>query len=138
MEIRKLMKTDVVSVQADEPLINAVEATSSERIRHVPVLDGERLVGIVTNNDIKHATPSPLLEGSEAHYRKILHETPVSRIMRRYPITASPDTPVADVVRLMIDNRIGAVPIVEGEKLVGIVSELDILRSYLRVLEVLE
>ncbi len=138
MQIRTLMKTDVVTLQADEPLINAVEATASERIRHVPVLDGKRLVGIISHTDIKHATPSPLLEGSQAQYQPMLHDTPVSRIMRRAPITAPPDASLADVVRLMVDSKIGAVPIVEGDELVGIVSEVDVLRTYLQILEVFE
>ena len=138
MQIRKLMRTDVVTLQADEPLINAVEATASERIRHVPVLDGDRLVGILSQNDIKHATPSPLVEGNEAQYRTILHETPVRRIMRRAPITAPPDATLSDIIRLMVDHKIGSVPILEGQKLVGIVSELDVLRTCLRVLEIIE
>ncbi len=138
MQIRKLMQTDVVTLQADEPIISAVEATATERIRHLPVLQGKKLVGIISLSDIHHATPSPLVEGSGEHYHKLLHETPVSRIMRRAPITASPDASLADVVRLLIDHKIGAVPIVEGGKLVGIVSELDVLRTYLSVLEVFE
>ncbi|MBL7223036.1 MAG: CBS domain-containing protein [Candidatus Brocadiae bacterium] len=138
MQIRKIMQTDVATLQHDEPLIDAVETTASERIRHIPVLEGSRLVGIISATDIKHATPSPLLEGNQADYRKILHGTPVSRIMRRSPITASPDDSLGTVVRLMVDNKIGAILIVEGEQLVGIVSELDILRTYLQVLEVIE
>ena len=132
------MQTDVVTLQADEPLINAIEATTSERIRHLPVLREKRLVGIVSVTDIRHAMPSPLVEGSEAQYHRLLNETPVSRIMRRAPITASPDTSLADLVRLMLDNKIGAVPVVQDGELVGIVSELDVLRTYLSVLEVFE
>ena len=138
MQIRKLMHTDLVTLQADEPLIEAVEATASERIRHIPVLEGEQLVGIVSMSDIRHATPSPLIEGNEADYRKILHETPVRRIMRRAPITVPPNATLASVVRRMVDHKIGAVLVTDGEQLVGIVSELDILRSYLDVLQMVE
>ena len=118
--------------------MNAVEATASARIRHIPILDGERLVGILTENDIRHATPSALVQGNEALYRRILNETPVSRIMRRAPVTVGPDATMGRLVRLMIENKIGAVPVVEGDKLVGIVSELDVLRSYLELLQLVE
>jgi len=138
MNVRKLMRTDLVTLQADEPLINAVEAAAAEGIRHLPILEGERLVGIVSENDIKHATPSPLVEGNEAEYRRILDETPLSRVMRRAPIAASPDATMADVVRLLLEHKVGAIPIVEGERLVGIVSELDVHAAFLRVLEALE
>jgi acetoin utilization protein AcuB len=138
MKIRSIMRTKVVTLQANEPFINAVEATASERIRHLPVLEGERLVGILTLTDIKHASPSPLVQGSKTQYRKLLAETPVSRIMRAAPYTASPDASMAEVVRLMVQNKIGAVPIVEGGKLVGIVSELDVLKTFLTVLKAIE
>jgi len=138
MRIRDLMQTNVVTLQADEPLIDAFEATASERIRHMPVLDGDRLVGILSLTDIKHATPSPLLDGNKEQYDKLLNETPVRRIMRKAPITCAPDASLADVVRLMVEHKIGAVPVVEGGKLVGIVSEIDVLRTYLQVLEVFE
>ena len=138
MKIRDRMQTDVISLQADEPLINAVEATASARIRHIPILDGERLVGILSENDIKHATPSALIQGNEALYRRILTETPVSRVMRRAPITIGPDATMGRLVRLMLENKIGAVPVVEGDKLVGIISELDVLRSYLELLQLVE
>jgi len=138
MKVREIMATDVVALQADEPVIHAVEFTASERIRHLPILEGDKLVGIVSMNDIKHATPSPLLDGSEANYRRVFHETPLRRLMRRAPLTAAPDDDLGKVVRLMVDNRVGAVPVVEDEKLVGIVSELDVLRVFLKVLDILE
>lgn len=138
MKIRDRMQTDVIALQANEPLVNAVEATASMRIRHIPILDGETLVGIVTENDIKHATPSALIQGNEQLYRKILNDTPVSRIMRRAPITVSPDTTMGKLVATMLDNKIGAVPVIEDGKLVGIISELDVLRSYLDVLQIVE
>jgi len=65
MRVRDLMQKDVISLQSDEPLINAVEATASEHIRHLPVLEGETLVGILSSTDIKHAVPSPLIEGNK-------------------------------------------------------------------------
>lgn len=138
MKIRKIMRTDVVTLQADEPLIRAVEVMEAEHIRHLPILEGDQLVGIVTIFDIKHVTPSPLIEGSQERYHQVFDKTPVSHIMRRAPITASPNASLADVVRLMIDGKATAVCVVEGKRLVGIVSELDVLNTFLEVLKALE
>ncbi len=138
MRVRDLMQKDVISLQSDEPLINAVEATASERIRHLPVLEGETLVGILSSTDIKHAVPSPLIEGNKEEYDRVLNTTPVSRVMRRHPISVAPDATLAEVVRLMVENKVGAVLVVEDGKLVGIVSELDVLRTFRSVLEILE
>jgi len=138
MRVRDLMQKDVISLQSDEPLINAVEATASEHIRHLPVLEGETLVGILSSTDIKHAVPSPLIEGNKEEYDRVLNTTPVSRVMRRHPISVAPDATLAEVVRLMVENKVGAVLVVEDGKLVGIVSELDVLRTFQNVLEILE
>ena len=131
MNILQYMQTDLVCLQADEPLINAVEAASSERIRHLPILEGERLVGIVSDRDIKQACPSALIEDGEAEYDHILRDTPVRRIMRAWPVTIGPDTTFAESVRLMLDHRIGALPVVDGGKLLGLVTHADMLRAFL-------
>jgi len=138
VKIDKIMQRHVITLQVDEPLINAVEATASERVRHLPILDGDRLVGIMSDRDITRATPSPLLGDQRPEYARILNTTLVSRIMRSAPITAPPDASLAEVVRLMVDNKIGAVPVVSDGRIVGIVSELDIMRTFLRMLEVIE
>jgi acetoin utilization protein AcuB len=138
MNIRKRMQTEIVTLQVDEPLANAVEATSSERIRHLPILDGERLVGMVSDRDIKRALPSAVIEGNKAEYDRVLNETPVRRIMRGSPITVGPTASLADVTRLMLDHRISAIPVVEGGKLVGLLTDTDVLQAFLEVLETLE
>ncbi len=138
MRVRDMMQKDVITLQSDEPLINAVEATASERIRHLPILEGERLVGILSATDIKHAVPSPLIEGNKEEYDRVLNTTPVSRVMRRQPLSVAPEASLAEVVRLMIENKVGAILVVEDGRLVGIVSELDVLATFRKVLEILE
>jgi len=138
MQVRKIMRTEVITVQASDPLVRAAELTTSEHIRHLPVLDGERLVGILSIKDIRHATPSPLLEGSQAEYRRVFRDTPVSRIMRCAPITVGPEASLAEAAELMVENKIGALPVVDGGRLVGIVSEIDLLKAFLAVLRAIE
>jgi len=138
MNIRKRMQTEIVTLQVNEPLANAVEATASEQIRHLPILDGDRLVGMVSDRDIKQALPSAIIEGNKAEYDRVLRETPVRRIMRVSPITVGPSASLADVIRLMLDHRISAIPIVEGGKLVGLLTDTDVLQAFLELLETLE
>jgi acetoin utilization protein AcuB len=138
MNVRKRMQTDIVALQKDEPLLSAVEATASERIRHLPVLDGDRLVGMVSDRDINRAMPSALVEGSKADYARILRETPVSHIMRRDPVTAGPAATMSDIIRLMLRFKISAVPIVEGGKLVGLITDTDVISTFLEVLQAIE
>ena len=134
MNILQYMQTELVCLQADEPLMNAVEAASSERIRHLPILEGGRLVGIVSDRDIKQACPSALIEEGEAEYDQILRETPVRRIMRAWPVTIGPDATVAEAVGVMLDQKIGALPVVDGGKLLGLITHTDMLRAFLDTL----
>ncbi|NQT89133.1 CBS domain-containing protein [bacterium] len=137
MNVQKIMKTDLVTIQADETVQQAVAICAAAHIRHLPVLEGEELIGIITQNDIRHATPSPIGEaGEEANHAFLA--TPVRRVMKRAPITASPNQKLRDVVHLMVENKIGAVPVVSAGRLVGIVSELDVMRCLLQILDLLE
>ena len=135
MNILQFMQTELVTAQSHEPLISAVEALAAEGIHHLPILDGDRLVGMVTDTDIKQACPSPLIEGSETAYAAILRDTPLRRIMRAVPTTVGPDARIADVARLMISQGIRAVPVVDGHKLLGILTETDMLRVLLSLLK---
>jgi len=131
------MITEVVTIQADDTVERAIAVCEQAGIRHLPVLEGDELIGIVTQNDIRHATPSPIGEiGEEAN--RLFLATPVRKVMKRAPITATPNHRFKDVVRLMVENKIGAVPIVSAGRLVGIVSELDALRCLLQILDLVE
>lgn len=102
-------------------------------IRHLPVLDDrERLVGVVTDRDIKRASPS---EATSLDIHEILYlveKIAVSRVMSREPITVAPDTSVREAAKIMVDRKIGCLPVVSGEKLVGIVTGIDLLRLVAR------
>ncbi len=137
MNVQKIMTTDLVTIQADDSVERAVQVCEEAGIRHLPVLEGNELIGIITQNDIRHATPSPIGEAGEEAHREFL-ATPVRKVMKRAPITARPNQKLRDVVRLMVENKIGAVPIVSAGRLVGIVSELDALRCLLQILDLLE
>jgi acetoin utilization protein AcuB len=121
------MSTQPVTVLANTPITEALRTMRDGGVRRMPVLDEEgRLVGIVSEKDLLYASPSPVssLTVSEMHY--LLSHLLVSELMSREVITISPDTPVEEAARIMVDCRIGGLPVMEGDRLVGIITETDV------------
>lgn len=122
------MARDVRFVREQDPLTKAVDLITERRIRHLPVLaELERLVGIVTDRDVKLALPSSLLD-QPPDWREVFDRIPVSRIMTRDPYCIHPDEAIETGISLMIQHRIGCLPVVEEGSLVGILTETDALR----------
>ncbi len=126
MLVRDIMTKPAVTISADTTLENAYRTMQEKGIRHLPVLDGERLVGVITDRDLRLATsvlaPSPFPAGSE-----------VSTVMARNPLTADPADPVEDAARTMRERKIGCLPIVDDGRLVGIITGLDLLDALMRM-----
>ncbi len=129
------MTTEVVTVGPEDPLARAWEIMQGRRIRHLPVVMGEKLVGIVTDRDVRTALPSPLQrEGPTA--AKVLSTTSVAQVMTRDVIAAIPEMPMEDAAEIMLGRRIGALPVVHRGVLVGIVTVTDVLRAFAETLGV--
>ncbi|HSB69461.1 MAG TPA: CBS domain-containing protein [Candidatus Methylomirabilis sp.] len=129
MHVRERMKRDPVTVQKDDSFRYALKLIRKEGIRHLPVLDGKRLVGIVTDRDLRQSAPSPAttLEVHELNY--LLERLKIEAIMTRKVITVAPDSSLLDAAKLLLAHKIGCVPVVEHEELVGIITEGDLLRA---------
>lgn len=99
-------------------------------VRHLPVVDEGELVGMVSDRDLK-AYSLPEIEYLEEHEQIALLDAPVGSIMHSDVVSVERETAVTEIIDLLVDNKIGAVPVVEhpGERLVGIVSYVDILQS---------
>lgn len=112
----------------------ASELLQKHRIRHLPVVDRGKLVGIVTDRDIRRALPSDAtsLEVHELLY--LLDKVEVQEIMTKELTTATPDTPVEEAARLMVEKKIGGLPVLEGERLVGIITETDVLTAFVELM----
>lgn len=97
-------------------------------VRHLPLVDGGRLVGLVTWGDIRKASASDSTTLSPWELSTLLDELPVKRFMIASPLTVTSLTPIARAAQIMMDQIIGGLPVMEGGKLVGIIAESDIMR----------
>lgn len=129
MRVREVMSGAVLSVTPETPVAETRRLMQRERIRHVLVLDGGRLAGIVTDRDIRLTLPSPATTLSVWEMNDLLMKLTAAEIMTSPVITIAPDREVHEAAQLMIDHKIGALPVLEGGRLVGIVTETDLLRA---------
>jgi acetoin utilization protein AcuB len=117
-----------------ETIGQADELMSENRFRQIPVVKDKELVGILTDRDIRSFLSGSLLESTEIREKSL--NTKVSEIMTTEPITLSPDDDLQEAVELLIDEKIGGIPVVdEAEGLVGIVTYVDVLRCFLNRLQ---
>jgi acetoin utilization protein AcuB len=126
MLIRDIMRSPAVVISADTTLQDAYRTMQKQGIRHLPVLEGEKLVGVITDRDLRLATSalalSPFPPGSR-----------VSKVMTREPLTADASDPVEDAARTMRERKIGCLPILEDGRVIGIVTGLDLLDALIRM-----
>src|SRR5574337_242946 len=128
MLVRDRMKRDPVTIKKDDSFRYALKLIRKEGIRHLPVLDGKRLVGILTDRDLRQAAPSPAttLEVHELNY--LLERLKTEAIMTKQVIAVAPDSGLLEAAKLLLAHKIGCLPVVEQEELVGIITEGDLLR----------
>jgi acetoin utilization protein AcuB len=126
MLVRDVMRTPAVSISSDTTLQDAYRTMREKGIRHLPVLEGTTLVGVVTDRDLRLATSALAPEPFKP-------DAAVSTMMSRSPLTAAAWDPIEDAARMMRANKIGCLPIMEGGKLVGIITGLDLLDGLIRM-----
>lgn len=130
MLIEEIMNQDVATLYPHQTLKEAATTLREKQIRHIAVINEERQVlGVITDRDIKQATPSNLLESDD---HSIL-DTPIEKIMTRNPITGHPLDFVEETATIFYDNRIGCLPIVSKGKLVGMITESDMLYKFIEL-----
>ncbi len=133
--VREQMATELVSLKEADTLRAAVECILVRKIRHLPVVDtAGKLVGIFTDRDLKRSLPSPLSGLAPEDYERLLDETPIARLMTRAPVTLTPDATLSEAVELMLERKIGGIPVLENDELVGIITQTDALRTLLGLL----
>lgn len=134
MLVRDYMTKAVVTAQPDDLVIDVQRVMLEQGIRHVPVVDGGNLAGIVSLNTLRDAAPSKATDLSihEIHY--LLSKMKIKDVMKKDVITCGPTDHVEDVALIMQTKRIGAVPVIDGKKLVGILTNDDMFRILMKIL----
>ena len=132
MIVAKRMMRNPVFLDEEDSMKRAMDILKDREIRHLPVLKGgDKLVGVLTETDIKQASPSPAtaLEIREVYY--LLDKIKVKQIMTKRPYTISPTAPIEEAAIVMREKKIGCLPVVEEGRLVGILTETDILDAFI-------
>lgn len=127
--LRDVMTPDPIFVLADSPVRSALEELEGGRIRHLPVLEGGLLVGMVSDRSLRPWRQAllDLRDGEGTDLAEEVLARPVRAFMRDDVLFLGADRPITDAIDVMLDFRVGAVPVVDGGKLVGIVSYVDLL-----------
>jgi predicted transcriptional regulator len=126
--VRDIMETKLVTISASERLSMVEDIMRLGRVRHMPVVEGGKLVGVVSERDLLRASLSVLSEHRDAERRMFLHVVEISRVMSAPPIVIAPDATIREAAALMADRKIGCLPVVAGEELLGMITETDVLR----------
>jgi len=121
------MTPDPLVIAPQDSLMSAIETIRLRGVRRLPVVVDGRLVGLVTEGDLKRAEPSTLTD-SEADFNKVMEETPVSRIMIHDPVTTRPGARLLEAAEILLNTKYGALPVVEQGQVVGILTDNDLIR----------
>ena len=130
--LSEIMNRDLITVDKHASLRRARRILDQDRIRHLLVMDGKRLVGIVTDRDLRTAAPSSKSPLTVTEREEFMDGLKVVEVMSRRLITASPDTTIREAARVMVREKIGCLPVVDRNLLVGIVTEADLLEMLVR------
>ncbi|MFF0827932.1 CBS and ACT domain-containing protein [Brevibacillus sp. NPDC003359] len=130
MRIEEIMRKKIVTIQPSTTIGEALLLLRANRIRHLPVIENDSLVGIVSDRDLRDALPSRLLTHDDDD--TVLHK-PVADIMNQQVITAHPLDFIEDAALQLYEHKIGSLPIVEGKRLVGLITESDLFSSLIEL-----
>jgi CBS domain-containing protein len=122
------MQVKLVTISASERLSMVEDIMTLGRVRHMPVVQSGRLVGVVSERDLLRASLSVLSEHRDAERRAFLHVVEISRVMSTPPVVIGPEATIEAAALLMADKKIGCLPVVAGDELLGMVTETDVLR----------
>ncbi|RTG97865.1 CBS and ACT domain-containing protein [Thermus scotoductus] len=134
MLVRDWMTKDPLTVAPDTPVLEAINLLKSKGFRRLPVVKGGKLVGLVTDKDLKDAMPSKATTLSVWEMNYLLSKLTVQEVMAKPVITVEADAPLEKAALLMEEKKIGGLPVMDGEKLVGIITVTDVLRAFIEVL----
>jgi acetoin utilization protein AcuB len=133
--VNDYMTATVSTVEETTPLATVMDSMRRGRVRHLCVVRGSRLLGIISDRDVKRALPSVRSGATEMDYSKVLEQTQAAHVMSRSPVCVESGTPLAEAVRVMTSHHVSAVPVLRGGVLAGILSDSDCMTALLELLQ---
>jgi acetoin utilization protein AcuB len=131
MLVRDYMSQPPIVISPKTPISDALKLMRERTIRRLPVVDpAGRLIGIVSDKDLLHAEPSPATSLSIWEITYLLGRITVEQVMTRDVLTVAPTTPLEEAAQIMVDRKIGGLPVVEADKVLGVITETDIFRVF--------
>ncbi len=134
MLVGERMSKPVIYISPDLPINEALNLMKRERIRRTPVVQDGKLVGIVSDKDLLNASPSPATSLSVWEMNYLLSKITVKDVMTRKVLTVTEDTPIEEAARVMADNKIGGMPVMQDGKVTGIITETDLFKILLEMM----
>ncbi len=132
MKVKEVMIKEVATLDVNDELSLANDIMRLGRIRHLPVVDGARLVGIVSERDLFRSSLARVLDCGGQTAREVMKTVRIKDIMVRDLVTVSPELDLCKAVKMMVDKKIGCLPVVDQDRLVGLITETDIMLEYLK------
>jgi acetoin utilization protein AcuB len=134
MLVRDIMTRNVITITSDTYVLDAERIMEQNRVGRLPVVDGGKLVGIVTRNDVLKASPTSTTPTNQRHLFYLMSKLTVREIMKTNILTISPDTPIEKSIAIAQKNKVGSLPVVEGDRVVGILTTNDVFYKILNPL----
>ena len=131
--VRDWMTPKPITVSPNSPLRDAYWLMIDNKVRRLPVMDKEGLVGIITLEDLRRAEPPTGIGLDLVKITDILSRMTVRQVMAKNPRTITPNVPLIKAARLLLEHKISALPVMDGSKLVGIITESNIFRAFVEL-----
>jgi len=138
MLVGERMSHPVITVSPDVTISDALAMMKRDHIRRAPVVKNGKLAGIISDKDLLNASPSPVTSLSIWEMNYLLSKVTVKDVMTKTVLTVSEATPIEEAARIMADNKIGGLPVMRGDDVVGIITETDLFKIFLVLLGVRE
>lgn len=128
------MTRDPVTLGPEDSLMGAMQVMRKHHIRRVPIVMGDKLIGLLVEGDLKRAQPSTLSD-TEEEFNEVMEQTQVSRIMINEPVTVTEELPLLEAARTLRTTKYGALPVLREGRVVGILTDIDLIRCLVELLE---
>ena len=127
--VRDYMTPNPQTLDVQSTLLDAVLMMRRSELRHIPILESGQVVGILSDRDVARFAPSILVTLTAQDYNRVFEETPVAKVMSRKLVNTTPDTPLSEAVHVIYSQKLGCLPVLERDQLVGIITVTDMLRA---------